>query len=168
MVGSERGHQMADRLKPHSQTTSLSVTQTTTLSNSIKLSHAVWGHPRWTGHGGEVWQYVVHWRREWQIISVFLPWEPHEKCTKQKDRTLKNELPRSIGAQYATGDLWRNNSRKNEWLEPKQNNTQLWVGLVIEARFDAVESNVAYEPGLLGPWIKTNWKWSNRRWQERT
>ena len=60
-------------------------------------------------------------------------------------------MPRSIGAQYATGDLWRNNSRKNEWMEPKQNNTQLWVGLVIEARFDAVESNIAYEPGLLGP-----------------
>ena len=39
---------------------------------------------------------------------------------KQKDRTLKNELPRSIGAQYATGDGWRNNSRKNEETEPKQ------------------------------------------------
>ena len=39
---------------------------------------------------------------------------------KQKDRTLKNELPRSIGAQYATGDQWRNNSRKNEGMEPKQ------------------------------------------------
>ena len=39
---------------------------------------------------------------------------------KQKDRTLKNELPRSIGAQYATGDQWRNNSRKNEETEPKQ------------------------------------------------
>ena len=39
---------------------------------------------------------------------------------KQKDRTLKNELPRSIGAQYATGDQWRNNSRKKEGMEPKQ------------------------------------------------
>ena len=39
---------------------------------------------------------------------------------KQKDRTLKNELPRSVGAQYATGDQWRNNSRKNEEMEPKQ------------------------------------------------
>ena len=70
---------------------------------------------------------------------------------RQKDRILEDELPRSVGAQYATGDQWRNNSRKNEWMEPKQNNTQLWVGLVIEARFDAVESNIAYEPGLLGP-----------------
>ena len=39
---------------------------------------------------------------------------------KQKDRTLKDELPRSVGAQYATGDQWRNNSRKNEGMEPKQ------------------------------------------------
>ena len=39
---------------------------------------------------------------------------------RQKDRTLKDELPRSIGAQNATGDQWRNNSRKNEGIEPKQ------------------------------------------------
>ena len=38
----------------------------------------------------------------------------------QKDRTLKDELPRLVGAQYATGDQWRNNSRKNEEREPKQ------------------------------------------------
>ena len=39
---------------------------------------------------------------------------------RQKDRTLKDELPKSVGAQYATGDWWRNNSRKNEEMEPKQ------------------------------------------------
>ena len=38
---------------------------------------------------------------------------------RQKDRTLKDELPRSVGAQYATGDQWRNNSRKNEEMDPK-------------------------------------------------
>ena len=38
----------------------------------------------------------------------------------QKDRKLKEELPRSVGAQYATGEQWRNNSRKNEEMEPKQ------------------------------------------------
>ena len=38
----------------------------------------------------------------------------------QKDRTLKDELPRQVGAQYATGEQWRNNSRKNEETEPKQ------------------------------------------------
>ena len=39
---------------------------------------------------------------------------------RQKDRTLKDELPRSVGAQYATGEEWRNNCRKNEEMEPKQ------------------------------------------------
>ena len=39
---------------------------------------------------------------------------------RQKDRTLKDELPRSVGAQYATGNQWRNNSRKNEEMESKQ------------------------------------------------
>ena len=39
---------------------------------------------------------------------------------RQKDRTLKDDLPSSVGAQYATGDQWRNNSRKNEGMEPKQ------------------------------------------------
>ena len=59
---------------------------------------------------------------------------------RQNDKTLKDELPRSVGAQYAIGDQWRNNSRKNEEMEPKKNNTHLWMGLVIEARFDAVKS----------------------------
>ena len=39
---------------------------------------------------------------------------------RQNDRTLKDELPKSVGAQYATGDQWRSNSRKNEGMEPKQ------------------------------------------------
>ena len=39
---------------------------------------------------------------------------------RQNDRILKEELPRSVGAQYATGDQWRNNSRKNEGMKPKQ------------------------------------------------
>ena len=39
---------------------------------------------------------------------------------RRKDKTLKDELPRSVGAQYGTGDQWRNNSRKNEGMEPKQ------------------------------------------------
>ena len=45
---------------------------------------------------------------------------PMNSVKRKKDRTLKDELPRSIGAQYATGDQWRNNSRKNEETEPKQ------------------------------------------------
>ena len=45
---------------------------------------------------------------------------PMNSMKRQKDRTLKDELPRSVGAQYATGDQWRNNSRKKEEMETKQ------------------------------------------------
>ena len=45
---------------------------------------------------------------------------PMNSMKRQKDRTLKDELPRLVGAQYATGDQWRNNSRKNEETETKQ------------------------------------------------
>ena len=44
---------------------------------------------------------------------------PMNSMKRQKDRTLKDELPRLVGAQYATGEEWRNNSRKNEEMEPK-------------------------------------------------
>ena len=44
----------------------------------------------------------------------------HKQYEKKKDQILKDELPRSVGAQYATGDQWRNNFRKNEEMEPKQ------------------------------------------------
>ena len=44
---------------------------------------------------------------------------PMNGMKRQNDRILKEELPRSVGAQYATGDQWRNNSRKNEGMEPK-------------------------------------------------
>ena len=45
---------------------------------------------------------------------------PMNSMNRQKDRTLKDELPRLVGAQYVTGDQWRNNSRKNEETQTKQ------------------------------------------------
>ena len=45
---------------------------------------------------------------------------PMNSMKRQNDRILKEELPRLVGAQYATGDQWRNNSRKNEGMEPKE------------------------------------------------
>ena len=50
----------------------------------MKLIYAMWGQPKWVGHGGEVWQNVVQWRREWQTTSVFLLWELHEQYEKAK------------------------------------------------------------------------------------
>ena len=74
---------------------------------------------------------------------------PKNSMKRQKYRTLKDELPRSVGAQYATADQWRNDSRKNEETEWKEktskqtNNTQLWMWLVIEARSNAVKTSIA-------------------------
>ena len=53
---------------------------------------------------------------------------PMNSMKRQHDSIPKEELPRSLDAQYVTGDQWRNNSRKNEGMEPKQKNTQLWTG----------------------------------------
>ena len=55
----------------------------------------------------------------WQTTSVFLLENPMNSMKRQKDRTLKDELPRSVGAQYATADQWRNDSRKEKEAEPK-------------------------------------------------
>ena len=68
---------------------------------------------------------------------------PMNSMKRQKDRTLKDELPRSVGAQYATGDQWRNNTRKSEETEPKQKPHPVVDVLVMEARSDAVKSNIA-------------------------
>ena len=53
-------------------------------------------------------------------LQYSCPENPMNSMKRQKDRTLKDELPRSVGAQFATGDQWRNISRKNGGMEPKQ------------------------------------------------
>jgi len=62
---------------------------------------------------------------------------------RQKDRTLKDELPRSVDAQYATGDQWRITPERMKGWSQNKNDTQLWMRLVTEARSDAVKSNIA-------------------------
>ena len=65
-------------------------------------------------------QNVVHWRRDGKPLQYSSLENPMNSMKSQKDRILKEELPRSVGAQYATGHQWRNNSRNNEGMEPKQ------------------------------------------------
>ena len=128
MVGVARGHQRADTLKPYSQRTSQSNhTRTTALSNSMKPSHSC----RATQDGRVM---VERSDRTWPTgegngkpLQYSCLENPMKSMERKNDRKLKEELPRSVGAQYATGDQWRNNSRKNEGMEPKQNNTQLWM-----------------------------------------
>ena len=70
-----------------------------------------------------------------------------EQYESQKDRTLKDELPRSVGAQYATGDQWRNNSRKNEETGPKQKQH-----LVVVVTGDGSKVQCCKEQYCIGNW----------------
>ena len=120
-VGVARGHQRADTLKPYSQKTSQSNhTRTTALSNSMKPSHA---------HGAtqDGWVMVERSDRMWSTgegngkpLQYSCLENPVNSMKRQNDRILKEELLRSVGVHYTTGDQWRNNSRKNEGMETKQ------------------------------------------------
>ena len=119
MVGDARGHPRADTLKPYSQKTSQSNhTRTTALSNSMKLSHGETQDGRvMLERSDRMWSTGEENGKPLQYSCLD---NPMNSMKRQNDRILKEELPRSGGAQYATGDQWRENSRKNEWMEPKQ------------------------------------------------
>ena len=96
------------------------ITWTTALSNSMKLSHA-----REATQDG--WVMVEGSDRMWstgegngKALQYSCLENPMNSMKRQNDRILKEELPTSVGAQYATGDQGRNNSRDNEGMEPKQ------------------------------------------------
>ena len=72
---------------------------------------------------------------------------PMNSVKRQKDRTLKDQLPRSVGAQYATGDQWRNNSRKNEEMEPKQKQLP-----VVDVTGDGSKVQCCKEQYYIGTW----------------
>ena len=86
----------------------------------MKLSHA--------RGATQDWQVIVERSdRMWSTgegngkpLQYFCLENPMNSIKRQNDTILKEELPRSVGAQYATGDQWRNNSRKNEGIKPKQ------------------------------------------------
>ena len=68
---------------------------------------------------------------------------PMNSMKRQKEGTLKGELPRSVGAQYATGDQWRKNSRKNKGKEPKQKQHLVADVPGDGSKSDAVKSSIA-------------------------
>ena len=128
MVGVARGHQRANTLKPYSQKTSQSNhTRTTALSNSMKLSHA----RRATQDG---WVMVERSDRMWSTgegngkpLQYSCLENTMNSMKRQNDRILKEKLPRSVGAQYATGDSGEiTPERMKGWSQSKKN-TQLWM-----------------------------------------
>ena len=90
------------------------------MSNSMKLSHA-------RGVTQDRWVMVERSDRMWSTgegnvkpLQYSFFENPMNSIKRQNDRILIEKLPRLVSAQYATGDQWRNNSRKNEGMEPKQ------------------------------------------------
>ena len=79
---------------------------------------------------------------------------------RQKDRIPKDDIPRLVGAQYATGEEWRNSPRKNEDAEPKQK--QCWV---VDVTSDGSKVSCCKEQYYIGTWNvrSMNWKWLKRR-----
>ena len=121
MVGFPKGQQRADTLKSYTQKTSQSNhTRTTALSNSMKLSRASGA----TQDGRVV---VERSDRMWSTaegnskpLQYSCLENPRNSIKRQNGSILKEELPRSVSAQYAIGDPWINNSKKIEGMEPKQ------------------------------------------------
>ena len=148
MVGVARGHQRIDTLKPYSQKTSQSNhTRTTALSNSMKPSHAC----RATQDGRVM---VERSDRTWSTgegngkpLQYSCLENPMNSMKRQNDRIPKEELPRSLGAQYATGDQWRNNSRKNEGMEPEQKQHP-----VVDVTGDRSKVQCCKEEYCIGTW----------------
>ena len=90
---------------------------------------------------------------------------PMNSIKKQKYRRLKDELPRPVGAQYATGDQWRNNSRKNEKTEPKWKQHPVMNVTGDRGKVWCCKEQYCIGTRKVMSMNQTNWKWSNRRWQ---
>ena len=159
-------HQRADRL------------QTTVTEN-----YPIWSHgPRpfltqWnyepccvgpTKKDGSWWRFLIkrgplekEMANHLSVLALRTPWTVWKG---KKSRTLK-ELSWSVGAQYATGDQWRNNSRKNEEMEPKQKHLPVVDVTVDGSKVQCYKKQYCIGTWNISPWIKANWKWSTRRYQ---
>ena len=90
---------------------------------------------------------VVHWRRNGKPLQYSCLENPMNSMRRQNDRILKEELPRLVAAQYATGDQWRNNSRKNEGMEPKKKQYP-----VVDGTGDRSKVQYSKEQYCIGTW----------------
>ena len=117
------------------------VTWTVALSNSMKVSHAMWCHPGWVGHGGEVWQNVVNREGNGKLYQY--------SCLKNPMNSMKHMIGywkrKSLGQLVSnilleiSGEITP--ETKKGWRQSKPK-TQLWMWLLIEARSDAVKNNI--------------------------
>ena len=143
-VGVARRYQRANTRKPYSQkTTQSNHTRTTALSNSMKLSHA-------RGATQDGWVMVERSDRMWSTgegngkpLQYSCLENPMNSMKRQNDRILKGELPASVGAHMLLVVSGKITPERMKGCSQSKNNTQLWMGLVIQARSDTVKSNIA-------------------------
>ena len=136
--------QRADRLNHNHRKLTKLITWTTALSNTMKQ----WAMPcRATQHRQVM---VESSEKTWstgegndKLLQYSCLENPMNSMKRQKDKILKDELPRSVGAPYATADQWRNNSRKNEETEPKQKQHPVVMWRVMEVKSDVIKSSIA-------------------------
>ena len=128
MVGVAKGHQRADTLKPYSQKTSQSNhTRTTALSNSVKLSHACRAtQDRWVivESSDKIWSTGEGNGKQLQYPSLE---NPINSMKRQKYRTLKEELPRSVMPNMLLEISGEITSERMKGRSQSKNNTQLWM-----------------------------------------
>ena len=126
----------------------------------MKLSHVLWGHPRQAGmmeRSDTMWSTGKGNGKPFQYSSVE---NPMNSMKRQNGRILKEELLRSVSAQYATGNQWRNNSRKNVRMEPKQKQYP-----VVDMTGDKSKVQCCKEQYFIGTW---NVRFMNQGKQEMT
>ena len=89
---------------------------------------------------------MIYWKGNDKSLQYSCLENPMNSMKRQKDRTLKDELPRSVGAQYFTREKWGNNSRKNEEMEPKQKQH------VVDVTGDGSKVQCCKEHYCIGTW----------------
>ena len=153
-----RKHKEKLRKQFHSSLTNL-ITWTTALSDSMKL----WAMPCGATQDGQVM--VDSSDKMWSTgegngkpLQYSCLKNPMNSMKRQNDRIPKEELPRSVGAQYTTGEKQRNSSRRNEEAGPKRKQRPVVDVSGRESKVQCCKNNIAQEPGMLGPWNKVNWK----------
>ena len=130
------------------------ITQTTALSNSMKWSRATQDRQVMVERSDKTWSTGEGNDKSLQYSCLE---NPMNSMKRQKDKTLKDELPRSDGAQYFTEE-WRNNSKKNEEMDPKEKHAQIWMWLVMEREaWSAAVHGVAKSWTWLSDWTELIW-----------
>ena len=148
---------------PHSYSSNTTLTNmiiwTTAFSSSMKL----WATPCRVTQDGSWWRVLTKCgplekgvANHFSILALRTPWTVWKG--KKIGHWNRNSLGKLVSNMLLEKSREITPERMNRWSK-SEDHTQLWMWLVMEIKFNAVKSNIAQEPGMLGPWIKANWSW---------